>query len=165
MLQNNNSQSSCSDCYSCSMSENNEQAWRQKRLIDLAKMKGGNASLGRLLGYKDGAYVGQMIDGHRPITEKFIKKVQLMHGLTTWFDREPIYATVHTAQESWPIPPRNARECLDKLETILSAIDPSTREEIGDLLSHFARGLRPATKEAIVAVIDGAGKPEQQKAA
>jgi hypothetical protein len=47
----------------------------------------------------------------------------------------------------------------------LADIEPSTREELGDLLSHFARGLRPATKEAIIAVIDGSGKSAQQKAA
>jgi hypothetical protein len=69
------------------------------------------------------------------------------------------------AREEWVMPPRNARECLDALESILTTIDPATREEIGDLLSHFARGLRPATKEAIIAVIDGAGKSEKQKAA
>lgn len=147
------------------MSESSEQKWRQQRLIQLAAQKGGKASLGRVLGYKDGAYVGQMIDGHRPITEKFIQKVHNMHGLGAWFIRDPIYPVAHTAQEAWGMPPRNARECLEALENILTTIDPATREEIGDLLSHFARGLRPTTKEAIIAVIDGAGKSEKQKAA
>ena len=146
------------------MSDGNEQQWRQKRMADLARIKGGNASLGRLLGYRDGAYVGQMISGHRAITEKLVEKIHAMHGFRTWFLKEPL-VTALVAQDAWITAPRNARECLDKLESILTEIDPATREELGDLLSHFARGLRPATKGAIIAVIDGAGKSGQQKAA
>lgn len=164
MLKENKSQRSFSNRYAQNMTENIDDEWRQKRLSDLARLKGGNASLGRLLGYNDGAYVGQMISGHRPITEKLIKKVHDLHGLSGWFERNTL-TTVLTAQESLPAPLRNARNCLDSLQAVLTAIDPSTRDEIGDLLSHFARGLRPATKEAIIAVIDGAGKSNRQKAA
>lgn len=164
MLKENKSQRSFSNRYAEMMGENSEHKWRQKRLTDLAREKGGNASLGRLLGFNDGAYIGQMISGHRPITEKLIEKVHALHGLSGWFVRDPI-VTVLTAQESSPPPFRNARDCLDSLQAVLANIDPSTRDEIGDLLSHFARGLRPATKEAIIAVIDGAGKSGQQKAA
>lgn len=146
------------------MSESSDKKWRQKRLTDLAREKGGNASLGRLLGFNDGAYIGQMISGHRPITEKLIEKVHALHGMSGWFDRDPLF-TVLTAQETSPSPFRNTRDCLDALEDVLEKIDPATREEIGDLLSHFARGLRPATKEAIIAVIDGAGKSQPQKVA
>jgi hypothetical protein len=90
-------------------------------------------------------------------------KVQAMHGLRGWFMKEsPAQMTPENAEITAP---GCARECLDKLETILSRIDPATREEMGDLLRHFARGLRPATKEAIIAVIDVSGKTEGQKAA
>lgn len=164
MLKEIKSQCSFSNRYAEKMTEIDEDEWRQKRLSDLAREKGGNASLGRLLGYNDGAYIGQMISGHRPITEKLIKKVHGMHGLGGWFIRDAL-VTILTAREAFPAPLRNARECLDLLEAVLVTIDPATREEIGDLLSHFARGLRPATKEAIIAVIDGAGKSREQKAA
>ena len=147
------------------MSENSEQKWRQERLTELARKKGGKAVLGRLLGFRDGAYIGQMIDGHRPITEKMIDKVQALHGLGNWFFKDANQHYPLVAREPWPIGPKTPRECLYGLEAILKEINPATRHEIGDLLSHFARGLRPATKEAIVAVIDGAGKQEQQKAA
>jgi hypothetical protein len=165
MLQTHNSQSSLSKRYAQEMSENSEQKWRQERLTELARIKGGKAVLGRLLGFRDGAYIGQMIDGHRPITEKLIDKVQDLHGLSTWFFKDANQYHPLVAREPWPQAPKTARECLDALEAILTEIDPATRHEIGDLLSHFARGLRPATKEAIVAVIDGSGKEEQQKAA
>jgi hypothetical protein len=164
MLKQNNSQCSFSKSYAQDMSESSDQQWRQKRIADLARLKGGNASLGRLLGYRDGAYVGQMISGHRAITEKLVEKIHALHGFRTWFLKEPL-ATAVVAQDALITASRNARECLDKLGNILTEIDPATREEIGDLLSHFARGLRPTTKEAILAVIDASGKPEQQKAA
>lgn len=59
--------------------------WRRKRLGDLAKKIGSNAELGRLLKYKDGAYVRQMIAGERPITEKTIAKAEALPGCAGWF--------------------------------------------------------------------------------
>jgi len=59
--------------------------WRRKRMSDLADHVGGKAALGRLLGYKDGAFVRQMIAGERPITEKTIRSVHEKPGLTGWF--------------------------------------------------------------------------------
>jgi hypothetical protein len=164
MLKQINSQCSFSKSYPRNMSEPVEQQWRQQRMADLSRLKGGNASLGRLLGYRDGAYVGQMIGGHRPITEKLIEKIHGMHGLSTWFVRDHLITPL-TAQENFYTQPKTPRECLDGLVNILSKLDPLTREEVGDLLGHLARGLRPATKEAIIAVIEGAGKTERQKAA
>lgn len=58
---------------------------RKERLKALADRQGGNANLGRLLGYKDGAFIGQMIGGHRPITEKTIASVTALPGLSNWF--------------------------------------------------------------------------------
>lgn len=50
--------------------------WRKSRLAALAEKFDGNSALGRLLGYKDGALVGQMLRGKRPITEKTIAKAE-----------------------------------------------------------------------------------------
>ena len=56
------------------------QKWRQERLEALAAKIGTKAELGRLLGYKDGAFVGQMISGLRPITEKTIEAAEKLRG-------------------------------------------------------------------------------------
>ncbi|MCR6477545.1 CI-like repressor protein [Variovorax phage VarioGold] len=61
--------------------------WRRERLQALAQKLGGNAALGRRLGYKDGAFVGQMIKGVRPITEKTIAAVHEMHEARDWFSK------------------------------------------------------------------------------
>lgn len=58
---------------------------RRQRLSDLVEHVGGKAALGRLLGYKDGAFVRQMIAGERPITEKTIRLVHEKPGLSGWF--------------------------------------------------------------------------------
>lgn len=48
---------------------------RIKRLQLAADRVGGKAALGRLLGYKDGAFVGQMLRGERPVTEKTMQAI------------------------------------------------------------------------------------------
>jgi len=70
------------------MDEHELQEWRIKRLADLAQREGGNAALGRRLGYKDGAYVGQMLRGERVISEKTVMAVHNIPGYTGWFDTE-----------------------------------------------------------------------------
>lgn len=73
--------------------------WRKKRLSDLALHVGGKAALGRLLGYKDGAFVRQMIAGERPITEKTIRAVHEKPGLSGWFAQAGTAVQVITSHE------------------------------------------------------------------
>ncbi|MFC5498151.1 helix-turn-helix transcriptional regulator [Caenimonas terrae] len=60
--------------------------WRKQRLQALAAKFGGHAALGRLLGYRDGAFVGQMIKGSRPITEKTVATAEALPDCAGWFD-------------------------------------------------------------------------------
>lgn len=61
--------------------------WRRARMAELAEKLGGKAALGRELGYKSGAYVRQMIDGERPITEKTVEAIHALPGCAHWFDK------------------------------------------------------------------------------
>ena len=61
--------------------------WRRARLAALVDKFGGKASLGRALGFRDGAYIGHMLNEERPITEKFVAKVHAIRGLSGWFDQ------------------------------------------------------------------------------
>jgi hypothetical protein len=63
--------------------------WRRRRLSDAAEKAGGKAQLGRKLGYKDGAFVGQMIRGDRPISEKTIEAITSLPGFSNWFEPIP----------------------------------------------------------------------------
>jgi hypothetical protein len=62
--------------------------WRIERLqAAVDRLDEGNLnSFGRRMGWKDGSYVGQMLRGARPITEKFVRKFETECGLKGWFD-------------------------------------------------------------------------------
>lgn len=62
--------------------------WRIERLKDaIARLDGGNlAAFAQRMGWKDGSYVGQMLRGTRPISEKFIRKVESIPQMAGWFD-------------------------------------------------------------------------------
>jgi hypothetical protein len=63
------------------------QAQRKTRLRDLLEQKydGDKAALGRALDFKDGSYIGQLLRGERPITEKLIAKIHTKSGCAGWF--------------------------------------------------------------------------------
>lgn len=67
------------------MDQDDPYAWRRERLAALAQRRGGNAALGRELGYRDGAFIGQMIRGLRPITEKTVAQAEALPGAADWF--------------------------------------------------------------------------------
>jgi SOS-response transcriptional repressor LexA len=63
---------------------NNFRIARLQAAVD--KLTGGNKSeFGRRLGYKDGAFVRQMLSGDRAVTEKTIRSVEAMAGMAGWF--------------------------------------------------------------------------------
>jgi phage repressor protein C with HTH and peptisase S24 domain len=76
--------------------------YRKQRLTDLADKYGGKKALGLALGHRDGAYIGQMTRGERPITEKFLLQVeQQMPTLKGWFDA-PGTDTPHNQADASP---------------------------------------------------------------
>lgn len=70
---------------------------RRERLEAAATRLGGKAALGRALGYVDGAFVGQMLRGERPVTEDTVGKVEALAGMGGWFGPQPV-------AEAWPFP-------------------------------------------------------------
>ena len=68
------------------MEEKEIQAKRIERLAAMVEREGGKAPAGRRLGYKDGAFVGQMLRGERPITEKTVLAVHALSGYAGWFN-------------------------------------------------------------------------------
>lgn len=83
-----------------------DQQYRRDRLDELAKHPDflGRASLGRALGYKDGAFVRQMIVGERPITEKTVAFIETMRGgkYRGWFERPGLNLSVIEEPASTP---------------------------------------------------------------
>ncbi len=70
---------------------------QERRRVLLEKLltthfKNNKSELGKFLGYKDGAFVRQMLSGTRGISEKTVSKVQASPRYARWFDPD-------TAQE------------------------------------------------------------------
>jgi len=61
------------------------QEHRRERLMELAIACNGYASLGRMLGYRDGAFISQLCKGIRPISEDFVRQCEELHGFAGWF--------------------------------------------------------------------------------
>lgn len=61
------------------------QEFRIARLIEASKKAGGDTALERLLGYSNGAYIGQLKNKWRPIKEDFIQKLEALPGYAVWF--------------------------------------------------------------------------------
>lgn len=64
------------------------QEWRKHRLEAFAEREGGKAAAGRRIGYRDGAFVGQMLRGERAISEKTVEAIEALPGYAGWFDRQ-----------------------------------------------------------------------------
>lgn len=59
--------------------------WRKERLEALAKAVGGRPALAKLMGHANDSYIGQMIRGGRPITEKTVNLAEDVTGKFGWF--------------------------------------------------------------------------------
>ncbi|MBR8654221.1 helix-turn-helix transcriptional regulator [Achromobacter sp. Marseille-Q0513] len=66
--------------------------------------KGNKTDFGRRLGYKDGAFVRQMLSGIRPVTEKTVWAIEAMPGMKGWFDVESVEVPTAPASHDndWP---------------------------------------------------------------
>jgi hypothetical protein len=67
------------------MKKEDIQVYRRERLDAAAVKIGGKAELGRRLGFKDGAFIGQMSRGERPVTEDTVLAIEALPGMRGWF--------------------------------------------------------------------------------
>lgn len=156
--------------------------WRQERLQALADRIGSKAELGRQLGYRDGAFVGQMISGLRPITEKTVaeaeSKVRGPNGesFKGWFSKDsvPVQATGSLFEEPTPEEMElldNFRHMLDHDREELSAeIAMRAARAKADIDKYIQRmGLTPrvasASARAAAATVRAAVPPPQKELA
>lgn len=74
---------------------------RLRAMLALPPYEGNKAKLGKALGFESGAYIRQMLEGVRPITEKLIDRIERMDNMKGWFSPPPLVgvALVLTAEE------------------------------------------------------------------
>lgn len=128
------------------MDEEQLQAWRRTRLEALANKLGGKAQLGRKLGYVDGAFVGQMISGVRPITEKTVRAAEALQGCRGWFsflppDEMPPPADKYAQllRDLEDIPPGRRHRLMNEIQ--------EAAEEAREAAAHFATRDRAAATQ------------------
>lgn len=102
------SKCSRSTCYFPAMNEIELNEFRIARLTAAVEhvSKGNKTDFGRRLGYKDGAFVRQMLSGIRPVTEKTIWAIEAMPGMKGWFDldEDSLPAVRQESRPIWPFP-------------------------------------------------------------
>ena len=140
---------------------------RIRRLEIACERVGGKAALGRALGYKDGAFVGQMLRGDRPISEKTIaallgiKKVADLFSLTAHAgevalpvggDAMPSSATRPSESSNvTPLPaPRRAVDTLAELQALVNSLTPLLRDAGLNVLHKWLDGQASAAEAAAV---------------
>lgn len=125
---------------------------RKERLDALAKHAGGNAALGRKLGYKDGALIWQMLNDVRPISEKFIAKVHAVHEWRDWFSQD-------ASLQANPAPhagvalatgPSTLEQALQIIDDALAPLDAADRRAA---LSLLKTGMEPPGRASSVALM------------
>lgn len=68
-------------------------AIKKKTTCTPKRPDGNQTEFGKLLGYKDGAHVRQMLSGERPVSEKTIRLIEDLPGMAGWFTGRPEFAS------------------------------------------------------------------------
>lgn len=106
-------------------------------MLDLADRLGGRAPLGRALGYKDGAFVRQMIEGEKPITEKTVAKAERLPGCAGWFHSG---GAAQAPSSVVTMPQRlTLRAAVDLIADQLDQLSPEQRDVAQGLMHALAR--------------------------
>lgn len=128
---------------------------RVKRLQELLDQKfhGKKVELGRALGHKTGAFVRQLIDRERPITEKTVAAIHALPGCHGWMDI-PLDAVIPTVLPGFT--PGEAKKDADRWRMSL-ADDPAFGQpdvlvitkplKVGHLLQAISRVTRAVPEE------------------
>lgn len=138
-----------SERYAPAMSAEQVQKHRRKRLEEAVGVAGGKAPLGRLLGYKDGAFVGQMLRGERPVTEDTVHKLESKPGFRSWFGASKENTFVGEADANYAPSagaPLTLAQAVAFLGSALSVADEATRTAVAPLLARLATQPADAVK-------------------
>jgi hypothetical protein len=117
--------------YACDMTTKPTADYRIERLqAAVNKRCDGNVSaFGRLLGYKDGAFVRQMLAGTRAISEKTVDAVESLPGLENWFSTKHGKPTQATERETQlhvverPAPHAEPKANLELLRDVVIGVE------------------------------------------
>lgn len=118
---------------------------------------GNKTDFGRRLGYKDGAFVRQMLSGIRPVTEKTIWAIEAMPGMKGWFDVEGVEAPAAPASHDsdWPFKTIAAADVRALPAGQLTALEGALALAIAQLKIGLKVSAPPSTAPAAVIPLRG----------
>lgn len=105
---------------------------------------GNKTAFGKMLGYKDGAFVRQMASGARPITEKTILQIEALPGMAGWFTGAVPLPSAGPAPVSMSTA-RGRPSLRASLEVLGDYIEAADGEARGDALSMLQLFLKNPT--------------------
>ncbi|MDF3939947.1 S24 family peptidase [Achromobacter denitrificans] len=113
---------------------------------------GNKTDFGRRLGYKDGAFVRQMLSGIRPVTEKTIWAIEAMPGMKGWFDVEGVETPAAPAPDhnDWPFKTIAAADVRALPASQLAALEGALALAIAQLKIGLNVSPPPAPQPAVV---------------
>jgi hypothetical protein len=122
----------------------------------IARVTAGNkTAFGRLLGYKDGGFVRQMLVGTRPVTEKTVQQIEGLPGMRGWFSGSaPPAPSTSTAAPVSLAKARGRPSLLAALEVLGDALETApvnTRTEVLKMLELYLGN--PRANRAIAPII------------
>lgn len=135
------------------MSPDELQDFRAQRLEDLLAKKFGNqkVALGRALGHKSGAFIRQLIDRERPISEKTVLAIEALPGCSGWFDAERAPGSgSDDDQQSWSAP--DVAHALAVLRNLLVPLTGEASSRAGEALRNLA--VNPDSPRAFTGVLE-----------
>lgn len=124
--------------------------YRIKRLEDaIDRVSQGNRSdFGRKLGFRDGAFIRQMLAGTRPITEKTVRLIESLHGMSGWFDvlndstdtvtLKTINQTQGRGSAVWPL----KKSSIERIQ----ALTPAQQRRVDEALDVILKGFEAEEK-------------------
>lgn len=140
-----------------------DQEWRRARLKDAVIRFGTKAALGRAMGLTSGAYIRQMCDGERAITEKTVAGIEALPGMHDWFARTSLMVSEVGHSVSLPVrtvTPPLPWEALTKMRHLparFSVVLPDNamapEAQAGDEVE-FERGSSTARPGSLVLIAD-----------
>lgn len=113
--------------YAATVADMDEQEFRRQRLAAAVRKYGSKAKLGKALGYKSGAFVRQMLDEERPITEKTVEAIEELPGMARWFAKDS--SSPHQAID----------QAIAVLDAAISAADPAIKEALAINMAGWAK--------------------------
>lgn len=145
--------------YAFAMDEKDSEANRLRQLLADAvkKFAGGSADkLGRLMGYTNGGFIREIVNGKKPVRSAIIERMHKIEGAAGWFDAPGADLVVRDNDGHYTIfemkaPRATVGESALQLAKALSGVDARHRKTIAQLVAALiAEG--PSDQE--VAAID-----------